>query len=277
MGFKTNIMALIVTGLLSSHVSASEPQNRVASSAGKYHKTEHANVSAKSAVAIPRTPLSTTGERVRPKAVQQSKSGQIFWIYDAYALLNFDDDGDGFHHNFSVIFDADVDFGEAFVYADLYLSFEGGPWNHYFSTDVFSIEGSTSLDEYEVETLLNSGYPTGYYDVLIELIDADTGELVAVTDSEEFATIAALPLEDADRDFVTVTTVSVGHGGGATGYLLLFLLGSLGAIRKNYITRSGLTFLTARNKDLTRQLRCHVVEDKLSTRLIATPKHRDLA
>jgi hypothetical protein len=62
---------------------------------------------------------------------------QIFRIYDAQTVLSGDDDEDGFFHRFRVTFDADVDHGDAFVYARLYLSFEGGPWNHYFTTDVF--------------------------------------------------------------------------------------------------------------------------------------------
>ncbi|MEM7282437.1 MAG: choice-of-anchor H family protein [Pseudomonadota bacterium] len=165
-----------------------------------------------------------------PKSI--NKNGQVFWIYDAYGLLNFDEDGDGFHHNFSVVFDADVEPGFAYVYADMYLSLEGGPWNHYFSTEDFSIEGSTDLDEYEVATELNSGYPRGYYDVLIELIDADTGELVAVVDSVDFAGLAALPLEDSERDSVGLTVVSHGHGGGGSLAVLLGLLVLAGASRR---------------------------------------------
>ena len=97
-------------------------------------------------------------------------------IYDAGSELSWDDDEDGFYHRLRVSFDADVDQGDAHVYAKLFLSFEGGPWNHYFTTDVFHILGDAGYDDYVVVTRLLDDYPSGYYDVLIELYDADWDE-----------------------------------------------------------------------------------------------------
>lgn len=243
----TSLVLTAMSMVTTSTAGATDDLSRVSKSSGSIRNTAKTQAEPKTQL---QAPLVTDGPRQRkrqPKSL--SKNNQVFWIYDAYALLNFDEDGDGFHHNFSVVFDADVDHDVGFVYADLYLSLEGGPWNHYFTTDVFSIEGSTDLDEYEVATELNSGYVTGYYDVLIELVDADTDELVAAADSIDFGAIAALPLEDSDRDFVSYSSVSHGHGGGALSSILLLLMGLAGVRSIQKTTRS---LVTVPNRELSR-------------------------
>lgn len=151
---------------------------------------------------------------------------QVFRIYDARTLLSGDDDGDGFYHQLRVIFDADVDHGDAYVYARLFLSYEGGPWNHYFTTDVFHILEESSYDDYEVLTRLLEGYPPGYYDVLIELYEADWDVHVASYGPYEDDALSAIPLEDLQEDSLDDVPVSDSHGGGGSiGLVGLLLLG----------------------------------------------------
>lgn len=156
---------------------------------------------------------------------------QVFHIFDAQTMLSGDDDADGFFYQLRVTFDADVDHGEAFVYASLYLSFEGGPWNHYFTTDVFEILEDSSVDDYVVETRLLEGYPTGYYDVLIELYDADWDTHVASYGPDDEEMLFALPLEDLQMDYpgADYYTYPVDDchdcgGGGSFGLISLVLL-----------------------------------------------------
>lgn len=144
------------------------------------------------------------------------------WIYDADVVLFDDFDNDGFYRFLSVRIDADTIRDSAYVFAELYLSADGSTWEHYYTTDDFLIGGETSDDEIYVETELSSGYPTGYYDLLIELYDADFE-----TYSDEFGPnqsdgMALLALEDATQDPrpVQVTVVQDG-GGGAFSWLLL--------------------------------------------------------
>ncbi len=130
-----------------------------------------------------------------------------------------------FFTSLRITFDADVDHGDAFVYAKLYLSLEGGPWNHYFTTDVFHILEDVSFDDYEVVTRLLEGYPTGYYDVLIELYDADWDLHVASYGPDEDGALRALPIEDEQRDYPgDVYPVSDSHGGGGSFGLMSLLL-----------------------------------------------------
>ncbi len=153
------------------------------------------------------------------RRLQSHPDGRAFSIFDAHTVLSWDDDDDGFYHRLRVSFDADVDAGEAWVYARLYLSLEGGPWNHYFTTEVFPITGDVSDDAYEVVTRLLDGYPTGYYDVLIELYDADYDLLVVNFGPYEDRDLAVLPLEDSYRD----SYYESDGGGGALGPGLLVL------------------------------------------------------
>ena len=178
-------------------------------------------------------PLETEGEREKPGQPQRSsklfsseKVSNDFWIFHADVELFYDDDRDGHFYGIDVLFDADTYFEAADVYAVLYLSFEGGPWNEYAVTETFSIFGATSDDEYVVVTELMSGYPTGSYDLLIELYDTFDGALVAEMGPEHNPELAFLPLEDFNRDDPRRGGFHRhDHGGGAVDWATLALLG----------------------------------------------------
>ena len=193
------------------------------------------------------TALSTEGPRVRSKSKSRAstesgtnavgagapKAAQAvandFWIFDADVVLFGDDDADGYFFGIDLLFDADTIYSSAPVYAVLYLSLNGGPWNEYAATEDFLIEGATAADEYVVVTELQSGYPTGDYDLLIELFDADTGEFLTDFGPEGSSSLSFLPLEDFNRDApvfdtpVTVTRVRGGGGGSAAVWWLASL------------------------------------------------------
>lgn len=180
--------------------------------------------------------LQTTGVRGKESTRSaQQKSGVVtsqagdpnFWFYEADVVLFSDFDRDGYFFGIDILFDADTTYAIADVYAVLYLSYEYGPWNEYASTDDFTIFGSTSADDYVVETELVSGYPTGNYDILIELFDAYDGTFLASIGPEDTSELAILPLEDSTRDAVapgpTHIVVNSG-GGGSLSWLLLCVL-----------------------------------------------------
>jgi len=151
-----------------------------------------------------------------------------FWFYDADIQLFSDLDNDGYYFGIDLWFDADTSYSVAEVYAVLYLSYEYGPWNEYAETEDFTLYGTASSDDYVVETELISGYPTGNYDILIELFDAYDGTYLASFGPEDTSELSLLPLEDSTRDTPTGSQTQVvvnSGGGGATG--LLFLLGLL--------------------------------------------------
>ena len=153
-----------------------------------------------------------------------------FSFYGAQTRLFEDLDYDGFYQTFSVTFDADINSSggdvQADVFAELYLSQNGGPWIHYYSTDVFTLTADSSFDDYEVLTTLANGYQTDHYDVLIDLYELGYADPVATISSDDIDSLYALPLESSDHDAVYVEEryIEETHGG-ALSWLSFSLLG----------------------------------------------------
>lgn len=178
--------------------------------------------------AAPRTASPELGTRGPAKQRSSVASvNQDFWIYDADTRLLFDNDRDGYYTRLELDFDADTVFASADVYAIIFVSLNGGPWEELTTTAIFSIFGADSLDEYFVDADLLSGYPTGSYDVLIELYDTFDGAFVAEFGPNDSNELFDLPMEDQQVDSVVIGGPVVGirqGGGGSTGLAFLALL-----------------------------------------------------
>jgi len=151
-----------------------------------------------------------------------------FSIYTAFTALYDDFDRDGYYQTLSVVFDADIDSYDgndlSEVYALLYLSENGGPWLHYYTTDNFLIHSDSDTDEYEVVTTFLEGYHPGHYDLLIDLYQAGNPNIVASFSSDDSAALYALPLESDDYDQVYVESTYIHHAGSLSALLLILLL-----------------------------------------------------
>jgi len=166
------------------------------------------------------------------KAVQNKSCGCGAFVFNATTILLNDLDNDGYYHRFKVVIDADsTDLYGEWVYAKLYLSLEGGPWNHYATSGDFFIKGHTSGDEFVVETELAEGFPAGYYDIRIELFDANYDDWLDTYGPHDDGALNAIPLEDAERDDDYGYGYSI-SGGGSFGWLLLASLAVLGLRRR---------------------------------------------
>ena len=163
-----------------------------------------------------------------------------FTVYDANSFLEDDIDGDGYYQTFGVIFDVDVynpnGNEESVIYAELYLSENGGSWEHYYTTEEFLISGNNTEDQFEVITTLAEGYRANNYDVLIDIYEVGYAEVVATYSSDDSNALYALPLESNDNDQVYVDEVIVVHGG-STSIVFLLLTTGLAFVRR-VITKS---------------------------------------
>lgn len=136
----------------------------------------------------------------RANAVQSARFSD-FYIYRASSSLRSDRDGDGYHAEFRIRFDADVMYGGAWVYAKLYLRRAGeSQWFLYRETDDFYIEGQSASDEYYVTTTLDAGYATAEYDVLIDLYESGYPGIVATLGPLDSGALSYLPLEEIGLD-----------------------------------------------------------------------------
>jgi len=151
-----------------------------------------------------------------------------FTIYDAFTMLRNDFDYDGYYQTFSLVFDADLYSydGNAVgaVYARLYISENGGPWYHYYTTDDFIIRGESADDEYEVITTFRQGYYPSHYDLLIDLYEVGSDSLVATYSSDDNESLYSLPLESSDYDEYYVDGVEVQYGGSLSIWSLILLV-----------------------------------------------------
>lgn len=182
--------------------------------------------------------LSLSGSRsktARASGQQKTSGNEVhapntdFWFYTADVELFTDRDRDGYYTGIDLLFDADTYYDVADVFAVMYLSYEYGPWNEYAETETFTIFGASADDEYIVETDLIEGYPTGNYDILIELYDAYDNSFVASFGPEDTSELAILPLEDDVRDAPQGSTTQVVVNSGGGGSLSWFLLMGLAA------------------------------------------------
>ncbi len=185
-----------------------------------------------------RDPKKSAAMALQPGSPIAQSTNVDFWFYAADVELFNDHDRDGYFHGIDLWFDADTYYAFAEVYAVVYLSKDGGPWNEYAVTDNFTLIGSSSDDDYVIVTELVSGYPPGSYDILIELFDAWDDSFLAWFGPEDTSELAFLPLEDATRDVAETTDVIVvNRGGGGSMSLVLILLLSLAAIAKVRLRR----------------------------------------
>lgn len=141
-------------------------------------------------------------EPKRPATMEMSQKSSWYRIYDAGVSLRRDRDGDGHHSQFQVRFDADSVVGDARVYAKLYVRRVGdtGAWQHYFTTDDFWIYGQSGTDDYFVTTTLDEGFPSGDYDVLIDLYESCCSGIVATLDAYDDGSLGYIPLEETALD-----------------------------------------------------------------------------
>ena len=226
--------------LLSQPLLASEANDIRISKSISFSKSTDLDKTAKDALlkqvdADIKTPLEKQGFRMEStaKAVNIVTSNVIhgadYTIYDASTELISDFNNDGFYHRFNVLIDVDTTFDTAYVYAKLHLSYEGGPWNFYASSNNYHIHGDSELDSFIIETELADGFPPGYYDVRIEVYDADVDEWLLSYGPYDDASLSALPLEDSyydDNDTVVIYPVETeiviaGHGGSMSWLLLM--------------------------------------------------------
>ncbi len=178
-----------------------------------------------------------------------SASGHDYILFDASAELISDFNFDGFYHRFSVTFDVDTIYDVSYVFAEVYLSYEGGPWNHYGTSDSYHIYLDNENDTMTIETELEDGFSPGYYDVRIEVYNADSNEWLLSYGPYDNASLSALPLEDSYYDdpnytggggYLNTEIIVSGHGHGAMSWLLILLPALIALTRtKRYSDSNG--------------------------------------
>jgi hypothetical protein len=153
-----------------------------------------------------------------------------FWIYDSYVTLDNDIDYDGYYSSFTIEFDVDTIYQRAAIYAEIYSS-TNGTFTPFYTTDIYYINGDSTQDAIVVENSLITGFPSNDYEIMIVIYDADTDDVVAVSDGTDDADLAFISLESENYEYVEPVDVIVVESGGSFGSWLLAGLG-LVALRR---------------------------------------------
>lgn len=223
--------------LLSSPLMAEEAVDQRTSTSISFTKIDELDKTAKDeklkqADADVMAPLNKEGYRAEStiRASHADTGGIVeMFIYDTTTELISDLNYDGFYHRFSVAIDVDTIYDTSYVYAKLYLSLEGGSWNHYATSQNYHIYGDSEADIFVIETELGDGFPPGYYDIKIDLYDADTGQWLMNYGPYEDGSLSGLPLEDSYYDDsydvgaypIETDIVVAGHAGSTSWWLML--------------------------------------------------------
>ena len=187
-------------------------------------------------------PLIKDGYRSESTAVgvhiESASNGDVY-VYDASAELISDLNYDGFYHRFSIAIDVDTVYDISTVYAKLYLSLEGGPWNYYATSENYHIYGNSESDIFIIETELGDGFPPGYYDIKVDLYDTYTGQFLGNYGPYEDGSLSALPLEDSYYDdsydggiYPIETEIVVSRHAGSVNWVLVLLIPLVIAVRR---------------------------------------------
>ena len=158
----------------------------------------------------------------KPKSRTTNHSEPDFWIFDSWSELYRDNDYDNYYSALRLSVDVDSVYTQAPVYLVVYLGDEVEYTSVHVSS-VFDVYGDDTTDYLTMDIALVSGFPPYDYDVLVEVYDAQTDELVVFSDAQDDADLSLLSLESADYDRAHTDTVVVveEHGGSLAGYGLL--------------------------------------------------------
>ncbi|MFT5276782.1 MAG: hypothetical protein ACI97K_001116 [Glaciecola sp.] len=147
-----------------------------------------------------------------------------FWIYDSFVSLTADIDYDGYYSSFELEFDVDTVYESAPIYAVIYTA-TSDEFTPFYTTNIYNINGDNTRDAIIIENNLVTGFPSNDYELMIVIYDADTDEIVAVSDGTDDADLAFLSLESENFEYIEPVEVIVVEHGGAVGILLILGFG----------------------------------------------------
>lgn len=147
----------------------------------------------------------------RSMAVTQAFQSSA-WFHTIDLTMRYDSNNNGFYSQLYVRFDAHTDYVSQPVYAIYSLIDSAGAERVIHTSSVFTLYGQSSQDWFAIETDLTQ-LRTGYYKLLIELVDARSGYLLAEISGYDNDTLNRLPLEDQSRDNYIEVIVREESGG----------------------------------------------------------------
>ena len=141
-----------------------------------------------------------------------------------------DFDEDGFYTDLTLEYDIDTQRLGDTVYAEIIFINRAEGWQQTVYSDNFNLGNQTEF----IDLTFNAGYPAGFYDIQLNLIDYQTDEVIADA-GQEFSSLNGLPIESTDNDIFfdgpePVVDVVVHGSSGSLGWSVI-LIGLLVLVR----------------------------------------------
>lgn len=173
-------------------------------------------------------PLTESPKYALPRALGDNGIRIVTATVDLYE----DNDDDGYYQSFVLRFDPESIYQRTNVFATIYIRENGNEWNAFYTTDRFTVETNSLWDTTEISARVLGGYPTGDYDLLITLYDAECcGQEIPLLNFFH-PVLSSLTLEDADYDdfsqnnitpvYTATTVAGASHPMLLMGLLLLY-------------------------------------------------------
>lgn len=160
----------------------------------------------------------------------EDEMGDTLISYVASELFA-DFDADGFYTDLTLEYDVETQYTGETVYAEILVINRNEGWQQVLSSDDFILGNQTEF----IDLTFNEGYPAGFYDIQINLIDILTGQVIAEA-AQEFSSLRALPIESVNNDAIFDGPGSdvdvVVHGSSGSLSWSIFLLGLFGLARR---------------------------------------------
>ncbi len=163
--------------------------------------------------------LSPNASASRSQAVAQAYQSSV-WFQSIDLTLRRDFNGNGFYSQLYVRFDAHSDYSSQPVYAIYSLISSNGVSRRIHTSSIFTLYGQSSQDWFAVETNM-SDLVRDYYKLKIQLVDAQSGYLVAEMTGYDNRTLDRLALEDQQSDSYSQVVVVHEESGGSFGIFAL--------------------------------------------------------
>lgn len=152
------------------------------------------------------------------------------YLADATVNLYEDYDYDGYYSGFELTVDLDTVELSTPIFIDVFVQRPGDLPIFISTSGVTYLHSDSYNDELYFDVLLDVGFEPGYYDVIIDVYDAEFNHLLTTITPEDDYTLSGLYLESANYEetYGSHTHVSVAHHSGSAGWLMM--IGVLGLL-----------------------------------------------
>ena len=131
---------------------------------------------------------------------QKTSRHNVVWLDSLTTTSNLDEDNDGYTQDINFIFDFDTNYQQLPIYVDLILVDEQNHSTTLTSSSSFVLNSDSITDKQRFDITVDTHLLTGYYQLLINIYDADNHQLIDIVDYHNNQGLGDLRLEGHHYD-----------------------------------------------------------------------------